>query len=397
MSYSFSIADIGYVFGWILALCCVPLFIFQITKYVVRYKNNKFTEDNIHLKRNHTILFGLTFGTILFSFIYGLLYGLIGPLNIIMTHKFCQLDLKYIINIPWILSRYCFYNFILWRTKTLFRNPYSLKLAKCTFYVYQILIHLWCIFAIIITIFYTTYTFNHNHCDVLMNATYNGYIYGILWLLDALLIIGLFYLFLKRLFQMKDSNSWHINTRNLIRKIKCQVITSCIFTGLTSIVMAFCICFMKTKIILYFIPLDSIIKLLCLVFSFYYCKNKICKKYMFSKCLCIPNRFIYVTISEAEIGGSTLDMPKCTISEGQTAQECTNIYNQSTTKNVSITSIGNQSIKAKYNKRIELAIIPTITFDDFLPLKEQVADSHPKIASMQNAEDNIDAVNFIVE
>ena len=67
---------------------------------------------------------------------------------------------------------------MLWRVQATFRNPLSLKMSYYTMYIFLIFIHLWLIFALIITIFLTpskvNLSGNNTHCIIYIKKITNN-------------------------------------------------------------------------------------------------------------------------------------------------------------------------------------------------------------------------------
>ena len=116
--------EIGFISGWtgvffsILAFICLSFKAREQSNKIKRSTNN---EETAILRKDTIMLLGHSFGCAFFTLIYCLFYGTFGTnparLGIIITQDICQYTAQYMANAGWQLSRYCFYNFMLWRIK----------------------------------------------------------------------------------------------------------------------------------------------------------------------------------------------------------------------------------------------------------------------------------------
>eukprot|EP01084_Bolivina_argentea_P306640 529903_1 len=273
--------SIGFISGWLGVICCILSFILLTLKsqeQIKKIQNNPNTDENEHFKQDTIFLLINAFGCTIFTCLYCAYYGTLGSdptrLNIKITQNICQYTAQYMANAGWQLSRYFFYNFMLWRIKASFREPESLKLSKITFIIYIILIHLWLIFVLSISIFFTPRKLTTTgRCGVIVKEIFNNFttsdIRTIAWAFDFSLTTCLLFLFLKRLYQLTQEN-------NRINKYKRKTIILGTFATLTSVTMALVIYFMVTKEWRYFIPIDQIVNLSCVVFTFKFNINTLC-------------------------------------------------------------------------------------------------------------------------
>jgi len=136
--------------------------------------------------------------------------------------------------------------------------------------------------------------------------------------------------------------------------------------------------------------LKKFISLQCIYYSYnfnhikYKKKCNCCDKWMKNECdKMVVRRNEDITLSKVTPKGITnkKDIDKMENDEGVpiTAQN--------------VRSVQNVNVKDQYND----IITRPISIDDYLPYNEHQTESHANIAEMQNAEDNVDAVNFIVD
>ena len=273
--------EVGFVSGWIGVLFCIFSFIilsFKTREQIHKIKKNTDNEDNTHMKQDTICLLFYAFSSTVFTSIYCVYYGTYGTLpsrfNIIMTENICQFTAQWMANGAWQLARCCFYNFMLWRIKASFREPQSLKLGNLTFYTFIILIHSWLIFVLCITIFWTPRSLTPTGiCGVDVEIIHGKFttsdIRVVAWGIDLALTTCLLSLFLRKLWQLTQQNE-------KINAYKRKTIILGLLATLTSVTMALCIYFMKTKEWRYFIPIDMIINLSCIVFTFKFSMRTMC-------------------------------------------------------------------------------------------------------------------------
>ena len=275
--------ELGFISGWLGVFFCILSFIFLSFKASEQINKIKRSTDNKQtgiLIKDSIMLLGYSFGCAFFTLIYCLFYGTFGTnparLGIIITQDICQYTAQYMANAGWQLSRYCFYNFMLWRIKASFREPQSLKLGNYTFYILFILIHLWLIFVLCITIFFTPRQLTPSGvCGITVKDIFPGFttsdIRTVAWGFDFGLTLCLLFLFIKRLYQLTRQNA-------KVNAYKRKTIILGMFATITSITMALCIYLMETKEWRFFIPMDQIINLACVVFTFKFSAETMCPR-----------------------------------------------------------------------------------------------------------------------
>eukprot|EP01083_Nonionella_stella_P029174 80394_1 len=273
--------EFGFVSGWIGIVWCIISFIllgFKANELITKIKTN---DESNQFKQDTTFLLINSFGSCAFTLIYCTFYATIGTkpndLNIILTQDLCQYTAQYMANAGWQFARYFFYNFMLWRIRASFSEPEELKLSTHTFRIYLVLIHIWLIFGLTITIFFTPRVLTpEGNCGVAVRTLFPGFtttnIRTVIWAYDLLLTIGLLLLFLRRLGALTQQNQ----TINAYRR---KTIVFGILATCTSICIALCTYFMVTKEWRFFIPLDLIINLSCIVFTFKFSIDTMCPRY----------------------------------------------------------------------------------------------------------------------
>ena len=280
--------EVGFALGWFGVICSGMAFVLLSIKAKIQLRKLDKDEDS-ESKRNTIILLIFAFGCALFTMLYCLFYGTFGvipnKLHINITQEICQYTALWMGNAGWQLSRYCFYNFMLWRVKVSFREPLSMRLGAYTFYIYIILIHLWLILALCIIIFWTKRTVTPSgKCAPVMIEILDGFtasdIRTVLWIYDLILTVLLLFLFIKRLFVLTNHNE----KVNAYRK-KTFILS--VIALVTSIIMPVLRNFIDTREWRYFIPLDLIINLSCVVFTF---KYKLEMNLADCQCLCYDHR-----------------------------------------------------------------------------------------------------------
>ena len=273
----------GFVLGWIGVICSVISCILLSTK--AKQQHSQQNKTNLISKKDSTALLTFAFGCTASTMLYCLFYGTFGiipnKLDLTITQNTCQYTAQLMGNLGWQLSRYFFYMFMLWRIKSI-RQPLSIILSQYIFIIYLILIHLWLILALCIIIFWTKRTVTPSgKCAPVIIEIVEGFtnsdIRTVLWVYDFILTFLLLFLFIWRLYKLKIENT-------KINKFKKKTFILSIFALITSITMPALRHFIDTREWRYFIPLDQITNLLCIVFSYSYkiddFKGIICIKYI---------------------------------------------------------------------------------------------------------------------
>ena len=279
---------LGFWFGWIGAVWCIILFILLFLK--AKEQSTRIKESHIATlttKKDAIASLFFSFGCTLFTLLYCLFYGTVATdygalfvknvLNISMTQKSCQVTAQLMGNAGWQISGYCFNMFMLWRVKASFpESSESLRVKKCIFYLYCLYIHILLIFGLCIIIFWTKRDVTPDgYCVPVLAPVIPGSklttsdIRLIAWYLDFILTVFLLILFLKRLLQL------------LTKKMECYILKTVslgILALLVSIILTLCRQYSESREWRYFGPLDLLIDVSCVVFTFNFNFNH-CQRY----------------------------------------------------------------------------------------------------------------------
>ena len=275
--------ETGFVIAWIGVLLGLICFIIlslkakeQVSIHFVNETNQQSIpkipekEDMETVRKDVVILLLAAFGCTICTTIYCAYYAILGILpsrfNISNTAKFCKYIGIPLAGTSWQFSRYCFYIFMLWRIQATFRNPVSLRMSRYTIYISLIFIHLWLVLALVITIFLTPATaIPSGHCVIYIEQITDRFntsdMRTVLVGFDAVLTVGLMMLFIRKLYQLTAQNE-------NVNKFKQKTAILGLIATVTSMVIFITnmrIDFDKWR---YFVPLDSIINLFCVVFTY---------------------------------------------------------------------------------------------------------------------------------
>eukprot|EP01083_Nonionella_stella_P221411 791030_1 len=269
--------EIGFVSGWIGVICCLlafTLLMFKSADQIRKLKAQSTDQHRLVDRLDTVILLSYAFACTFFTAIYCLYYGTVGSdphkLHLIMTPRICKYTTQYMAFMGWACSHYCFYCFMLWRIKASFREPISLKLSKCTLRICFILIHLCLVFNIFYVLWTPYVLLPIQRCGIgnkrnIFNGFTTADMREIAWWMDFGLTATLFFLFAKRLCKLSMQN-------HQVNAFKRRTIVLGILGTVTSLVFGIVVVSLPSEklVFRYFVPLDLIVNLLCVVFTFGY-------------------------------------------------------------------------------------------------------------------------------
>lgn len=267
------LVETGFTLAWIgtfVGILGITLLSFKAKEQAQNFKSNNGDSPNSHLKKDTLILLISAFGTAISTALYCGFYAIfLVPIRfeIELTQSFCS---KVAIRWPgtmWYISRYCFYVFMLWRIQASFREPASLQLSKWTIITFMILIHIWFIIGVCIPLFMSPSFLVPviGVCGVKIYELFDGFSTADLrtgiFIYDTFLTVYLAVLFVKRLYQLTAQNE-------RVNKYKKKTVILGVIATSTSIIMIIVNQLLPLDKWRYFVSVDCIINLLCVVFTY---------------------------------------------------------------------------------------------------------------------------------
>eukprot|EP01084_Bolivina_argentea_P139125 244779_1 len=205
-------------------------------KLVMLFRQEQSIDHLETLYKNHLYLYYNAFGVIISTIVASTIYAIWHSQDQYMqlTHKRCHVIIA-LYNVMWGFTRFFYYNFMLYRVKSVFEKPLQLRINKKCYYSLLIVSYIMLILMCFIGWFW------HFNADEklkicisdIRTATLFGlgakFIIGSISLVDALMISIILSLFLIRLCKMRH----HRNTDNekLNKWIKRQIIIGVLCTS----------------------------------------------------------------------------------------------------------------------------------------------------------------------
>ena len=271
-----ALKETGFTLSWsgvIVGLFCLTILILKAKEQIQNMQNMQNMQKSVTdatLKKDTIILliaaFGCTICTLSYCSFYAIFATIPSRFNLQITTTFCKNIAIRWPGTSWYFARYFFYIFMLWRIQASFREPQSLVLSKYTIRIFLIFIHLWFIMGAIIPISLSPSQLMPGvGCIIKIFDLFPGFttadLRTIWFVFDIILTVGLGFLFIHRLYKLTSQNE-------RVNKYKIKTLTLGIIASSTSIILVvanLCIDLDKWR---YFVSIDCIINLLCVVFTY---------------------------------------------------------------------------------------------------------------------------------